>query len=210
MKLPNIKRGFTLIELLVVITIIGILATGATTVYTSQIQKARDTTRINDLKALQSGIEQIYQDNSEYPHVNFLLLWDPATSTTWLKDYMESIPSDSKFAQPCNAWGVVAWTDCWYTYVTAADANGILYWVYEIATAFEAVWNVDKKAKVDWWQDNTRYEAWLSISSLDTSLAKDAVTWNPATTSNWACLPAGWIPGSWTAKIVINWDWTCS
>jgi general secretion pathway protein G len=61
MKLQD-KKGFTLIELLVVITIIGILATGATTVYTSQIQKARDTTRISDMKALQSAIEQVYQD----------------------------------------------------------------------------------------------------------------------------------------------------
>lgn len=67
MTLKNSTRGFTLIELLVVITIIGILATGATSVYTSQIQKARDTTRINDIKALQSGIEQAYQDNSAYP-----------------------------------------------------------------------------------------------------------------------------------------------
>jgi len=69
MKLQN-KKGFTLIELLVVITIIGILATGATTVYTSQIQKARDTTRINDIKALQSAVEQVYQDSGEYPHPN--------------------------------------------------------------------------------------------------------------------------------------------
>jgi general secretion pathway protein G len=69
MKLQTQRKflGFTLIELLVVITIIGILATGATTVYTSQIQKARDTTRINDVKALQSGIEQFYQDKAEYP-----------------------------------------------------------------------------------------------------------------------------------------------
>jgi len=52
---------------LVVITIIGILATGATATYTSQIQKARDTTRINDVKALQSGVEQSYQDASQYP-----------------------------------------------------------------------------------------------------------------------------------------------
>jgi prepilin-type N-terminal cleavage/methylation domain-containing protein len=52
-KLQN-KRGFTLIELLVVITIIGILATGATATYTSQIQKARDTSRVNDIKAVQS------------------------------------------------------------------------------------------------------------------------------------------------------------
>jgi prepilin-type N-terminal cleavage/methylation domain-containing protein len=61
------KKGFTLIELLVVITIIGILATGAVSVFTSQIQKARDTTRINDTKALQGGIEQFYQDTSVYP-----------------------------------------------------------------------------------------------------------------------------------------------
>ncbi len=63
----SLKQGFTLIELLVVITIIGILATGAVSVYTSQIQKARDTTRINDVKALQSGVEQYYQDTYVYP-----------------------------------------------------------------------------------------------------------------------------------------------
>ncbi|MDR1945201.1 MAG: type II secretion system GspH family protein, partial [Candidatus Peribacteria bacterium] len=39
------KLAFTLIELLVVITIIGILAVGSVTVYTSQIQKARDSSR---------------------------------------------------------------------------------------------------------------------------------------------------------------------
>jgi len=48
------KLAFTLIELLVVITIIGILATGATTVYTSQIQKARDATRLTDINAIKS------------------------------------------------------------------------------------------------------------------------------------------------------------
>ena len=56
-----IKKGFTLIELLVVITIIGILATGAVQVFTSQIQKARDATRISDITALRGGIEQAYQ-----------------------------------------------------------------------------------------------------------------------------------------------------
>lgn len=63
----SLKKGFTLIELLVVITIIGILATGAVSVYTSQIQKARDTTRIKDLGALQQGVEQSYQDEFVYP-----------------------------------------------------------------------------------------------------------------------------------------------
>jgi prepilin-type N-terminal cleavage/methylation domain-containing protein len=52
MKLQRTKLGFTLIELLVVITIIGILATGAVSVYTSQIQKARDSVRLTDVTAL--------------------------------------------------------------------------------------------------------------------------------------------------------------
>ena len=47
------KKAFTLIELLVVITIIGILATGGTAVYTSQIKKARDSNRIQDIKQIQ-------------------------------------------------------------------------------------------------------------------------------------------------------------
>lgn len=58
-------------ELLVVITIIiGILATWATAVYTSQIQKARDTTRINDIWAMKSWIEQVYQDKWAYPNTS--------------------------------------------------------------------------------------------------------------------------------------------
>jgi general secretion pathway protein G len=70
MRLQSIKKGFTLIELLVVITIIGILATGATTVFTAQIQKARDTTRISDMKAVQSAVEQVYQDSGLYPYAD--------------------------------------------------------------------------------------------------------------------------------------------
>ena len=69
MFLTKNTRGFTLIELLVVITIIGILATGGVVTYTSQIQKARDTTRLSDVKALQGGIEQTFGDISVYPEV---------------------------------------------------------------------------------------------------------------------------------------------
>jgi general secretion pathway protein G len=88
------KKGFTLIELLVVITIIGILATGGVAVYTSQIQKARDTTRMNDLEVLKSGVEQYYQDKSEYP--------SSVDTFTGIVTYVPKLPKDPKSGQLCN------------------------------------------------------------------------------------------------------------
>lgn len=98
------RTGFTLIELLVVITIIGILATGAVTVYTSQIQKARDTTRIRDVDALKGAAEQVYQDESEYP-----------TLTNFgeeMQTYIKILPRDGKHGSSCN--GIDAF--CAYAY----------------------------------------------------------------------------------------------
>jgi general secretion pathway protein G len=92
-----LKKGFTLIELLVVITIIGILATGAVTTYTSQIQKARDTTRVQDLSALKGAIEQVYQDDAEYPGAD--------TFYTDVKKYLRKLPRDSKHNKTCNNGG---------------------------------------------------------------------------------------------------------
>ncbi|MCP4523529.1 MAG: type II secretion system protein [Candidatus Gracilibacteria bacterium] len=69
MKLQNIKKGFTLIELLVVITIIGILATGAVGIFTKQLQGARDSTRIKDVKLLESANNLYFSDNDRYPSV---------------------------------------------------------------------------------------------------------------------------------------------
>ncbi len=100
MFLTKNTRGFTLIELLVVITIIGILATGGVVTYTSQIQKARDTTRITDVKAVQSGVEQFYQDKSEYPPATYT-----ATDNTTFHGvvtYVPKLPRDPKTGQSCN------------------------------------------------------------------------------------------------------------
>jgi type IV pilus assembly protein PilA len=46
------QSGFTLIELMVVMAIIAILATAGLSAYTGYIKKARDTTRIADLGAI--------------------------------------------------------------------------------------------------------------------------------------------------------------
>jgi len=159
MKMKSIIKGFTLIELLVVITIIGILATWAVTIYTAQIQKARDTTRINDVKALQSSIEQVYQDASTYPQSNeFGSGW-----VTNVKNYMEKVPSDPKSKQACS-WN----TPCDYLYIVADDANSIALWVYELSTWFESDWNIRTKAKTNG-NDPKRFEVWLTVNTLVTS-----------------------------------------
>lgn len=175
MKTINNKKAFTLIELLVVITIIGILATSAVSIYTSQIQKARDTTRINDVKALQSSIEQVYQDDWEYPDA------DATTFSTAVEIYMSNIPVDAKNTQPC-ATPTTAWTNdsthLWYVYNSWDDANGIALWSYEISTWFENLWNVDKKASDDNWDDNARLEMWAwDLTLLRTDLVWTTVWW---------------------------------
>ncbi|MDA1079414.1 MAG: type II secretion system protein [bacterium] len=59
--------GFTLIELLVVISIIGILSAIGMTAFTNAQKKARDATRIGDMKAYQKAYEQYYSTtNSAY------------------------------------------------------------------------------------------------------------------------------------------------
>jgi len=50
------QSGFTLIELMVVMAIIAILATAGLSAYTGYIKKARDTTRIADLNAINTII----------------------------------------------------------------------------------------------------------------------------------------------------------
>lgn len=156
------KAGFTLIELLVVITIIGILATGATATYTSQIQKARDTTRINDIKALQSWVEQVYQDTSEYPTES----GDAAVDGTFAKEvviYVPKIPSDPKATQACNKMN--GNSPCDYYYDVWSDLNGIANGVYRISSWFENSWNVKNKAAKDGGIYLGRMELGLNITN---------------------------------------------
>jgi prepilin-type N-terminal cleavage/methylation domain-containing protein len=50
------NSGFTLVELMVVMAIIAILATAGITQYSGFIKTARDSTRIQDLKAIETYI----------------------------------------------------------------------------------------------------------------------------------------------------------
>lgn len=168
------KKAFTLIELLVVITIIGILATGAVAIYTSQIQKARDTTRINDLEALKSWVEQFYQDNSEYPSTD--ISWTYWKYLTGITLYTPKLPKDPKSGQVCGKWTNTDATACDYMYAVSSDNNGILLWEYKISTAFENDGNITSKAVNDWGNstaltgEKNRYEVWLDISDAKSTI----------------------------------------
>lgn len=199
----KLKRGFTLIELLVVITIIGILATGAVAVYTAQIQKARDSTRINDVKAIQSGVEQVYQDSWEYPHADEFADWSGAVGRTWVKTYVELIPKDAKYGQSCNGWAI-----CWYVYWVDTDDNSIAYWEYELSTTFENTWNVGNKANntKDHWSDNLRFEIGINVS--DATKHNTTTSWSNVTPTSSGCVNAMVIATAltWTSSIVLSDD----
>jgi len=170
------KKGFTLIELLVVITIIGILATWAVTTFTGQIQKARDSTRISDLKALQGAVEQTYQDAGQYPLADTSANFDTA-----IDDYLPNVPEDSKNGQACESS-----TMCGYVY-NVGDSNGAAAWwiaqaVYEFSAGFENKWNVDNRAADDDGNDPVRFEI-----SNNSSVAPATVwaSWAAPAANNW-------------------------
>ena len=211
MKLQGTKLGFTLIELLVVITIIGILATGATSVYTSQIQKARDTTRITDMNALQGGLEQAFQDMGMYPgKATTQAATTDCTGTATTSNssvyctvtlwFLNSLPKDPKDGRAWNLSSLV------YTY-NVKDLNWVENQQYEISTWVEADWFVSSKAAntVDGWNDAHRVEFWVPGVWINTCTdSATACTWD--STSNAITANSCTILNSTTWQVVIRWN----
>ncbi len=177
MKTPA-SKGFTLIELLVVITIIGILATGATAVYTSAQQKARDSIRQNDVLAMRSAVEQRFGDTAQYPTPTDLY------SGVVGSGYMQALPADPKTG---NA---DAESQFEYVYNSARDAvTEVAGQEYEISANFENTGNASSKegcvtnacdggdaaeggstTNADGGQDPFRWEIGINMDNVDTSL----------------------------------------
>lgn len=197
------KLGFTLIELLVVITIIGILATGAVSVYSSQIQKARDTTRTTDINTLKTAVESVYQDVAEYPSAKTILS-DVSTVKDSIRDYLANIPWDKKNSQTCASSTSTINNYCWYAYKTEADKNWIAKWAYELSIAFENDGNLNNKAvsSSDNWDDNNRYEIWIMKGTSDiVTITKDNSKYWSKNNFKWAC--SWWVVASLDTDLVI-------
>ena len=95
-SLKKNNRGFTIVELLIVIVVIGILAALVIVTYNGIQQKARDTERKTDIKAVQGHLEAYWADNAKYPtlaNVN-----DSAFRTANFKGL-----DSASFADPKNA-----------------------------------------------------------------------------------------------------------
>lgn len=197
------NKAFTLIELLVVITIIGILATWAVAVYTSQIQKWRDASRITSVNALKWWVEQYYQDDSDYPNT-----W---SWFGWVKAYVPNLPKDPKTGQS------TASTSLDYAYNVWEDANGIDNQVYEISSWLENTWNIKSKAEnsEDGWNDAVRLEIWIILSgSWVWDILNTNITWNQALTSwiswdptNNTCVEAGGVSVAAWIDCTTATDW---
>src|SRR3990167_5591214 len=67
MKINKKQQGFTIVELLIVIVVIGILAALVITTFTGIQQKARNTERQTDIKALHGQVEAFFAQNGKYP-----------------------------------------------------------------------------------------------------------------------------------------------
>ncbi len=122
MKSMQKQKGFTLIELLIVIAIIGMLATLAVVSLTSAQQRARDTKRVADIKALQTAMELNWNENAQYPAlVAGTDTW--ATLSAGLTDFISALPVD-----PDHADGST------YTYLVNMTATDTQQQYYVAAT----------------------------------------------------------------------------
>ncbi len=94
------KKGFTLVELLIVIAIIGLLATLAIVSLTAAQQRARDTKRVADLKAIQTSLELYWNENASYPALVAPALDTWAELSTSLSSFIGSLPKPPQDPDP--------------------------------------------------------------------------------------------------------------
>lgn len=84
------NKGFTIVELLIVVVIIGILAALVINAYNGIQSRARDATRVTDMRNIRSALGAYNADNGIYPPTNFQGL-----VAYLVPQYIKAIPVDS-------------------------------------------------------------------------------------------------------------------
>lgn len=122
------QSGFTLIELMVVMAIIAILATAWLSAYGGYIKKARDTTRIADLSALDTIVQAAMTSNGTAP------------TLANLKTSIVAMNNGQMLSDPLDGLLVCLNEDkdpseCWYQYISCTE------WWYVLGVKFESLSN---------------------------------------------------------------------
>ena len=98
-SLKSYKRqeGFTIVELLIVIVVIGILAALVITTFTGIQQRARNTERETDIKAIHGQVEAYFAQFGVYPTLAHLNddTWRPANSMGGLDEEALHAPNQT-------------------------------------------------------------------------------------------------------------------
>jgi type II secretory pathway pseudopilin PulG len=113
--------GFTIVEILVIVLIIGVLMTILLLTYSGVQSRQRNTTRINDIKLVQSNLETYYAQSGFYPTLADL------NNPTWTSKNLKII-DQSELQDPSSKAGSVRFADApttnQFAYQPTA-ANGI-------------------------------------------------------------------------------------
>lgn len=116
---PN-NKGFTIVELLIVIVVIGILAALVVTTFTGIQQRARNTERQTDIKAIHGQVEAYYAQNGRYPTLDNMN--DATFRSTNMKGLDEEALKDPKGTAATLAGTAAANV---YSYAVTATGGGV-------------------------------------------------------------------------------------
>ncbi|MFO0882086.1 MAG: type II secretion system protein [Candidatus Saccharimonadales bacterium] len=117
-SLKKKQSGFTIVELLIVIVVIGILATLVIVTFSGVQQKARDTKRETDVKALASQLEVYYANNGSYPAIAQL------QDNTWVQANLKGLDVAGLVAPNGSGTNTISATASTTTYQYVATPSG--------------------------------------------------------------------------------------
>ena len=118
MSFKSNNKGFTIVELLIVIVVIGILAALVVTTFTGIQQRARNTERQTDIKAIHGQVEAYYAQNGRYPTLANL------NDTTFRDDNMKGLDAEALKDPKGTAQTLVAAPAAnAYSYEVSTDAD---------------------------------------------------------------------------------------